>query len=52
MLVLSRVIGEVISIGDDITVHVLSIHGTQVKLGVNAPARGAGPSRRGQSHTS
>ena len=38
MLVLSRVIGEVISIGDDITVHVLSIHGTQVKLGVNAPA--------------
>ncbi len=38
MLVLSRAIGEVISIGDDIAVHVLSIHGTQVKLGIDAPA--------------
>lgn len=38
MLVLSRAIGEVISIGGDIAVHVLAIHGTQVKLGVDAPA--------------
>ena len=37
MLVLSRAIGEVISIGDDITLHILELNGTQVKLGVDAP---------------
>ncbi|PRA31414.1 carbon storage regulator CsrA [Pseudomonas poae] len=38
MLVLSRAVGEVISIGDDIAVHILELNGTQVKLGVEAPA--------------
>ena len=37
MLVLSRAVGEVISIGDDITLHILELNGTQVKFGVEAP---------------
>ena len=37
MLVLSRAVGEVISIGDDITVHILELNGNQVKFGVEAP---------------
>ncbi|WP_455826263.1 carbon storage regulator CsrA [Pseudomonas graminis] len=38
MLVLSRAIGEVISIGDDIALHILEVNGSQVKFGVDAPA--------------
>ncbi|ANF87364.1 carbon storage regulator [Pseudomonas antarctica] len=38
MLVLSRALGEVISIGDDITLHILELNGSQVKFGVDAPA--------------
>ncbi|CRL99825.1 MULTISPECIES: carbon storage regulator CsrA [Pseudomonas] len=37
MLVLSRAVGEIISIGDDITVHILELKGNQVKLGIQAP---------------
>ena len=38
MLVLTRTLEDSnISIGDDITVSVLSIHGNQVKLGIDAP---------------
>jgi carbon storage regulator len=37
MLILTRRIGEMLTIGDDITVTVLSVKGTQVRLGVNAP---------------
>ena len=37
MLVLSRAVGEIISIGDDITVHILELNGKHVKLGVQAP---------------
>ncbi|CAI2798506.1 MULTISPECIES: carbon storage regulator CsrA [Pseudomonas] len=37
MLVLSRAVGEVISIGDDIAVHILELNGSQVKFGVEAP---------------
>jgi carbon storage regulator len=37
MLVLSRRIGEEIVIADDIHVTVLSIRGTQVRLGITAP---------------
>ncbi|MGY2377678.1 carbon storage regulator CsrA [Pseudomonas sp. SDO524_S393] len=37
MLVLSRAVGEVISIGDNITLHILELNGTQVKFGVEAP---------------
>ena len=38
MLVLSRAVGEIISIGDDIAVYILEVNGTQVKFGVVAPA--------------
>jgi len=37
MLVLSRAVGEIISVGDQITVRILEVNGTQVKLGVEAP---------------
>jgi carbon storage regulator CsrA len=37
MLILTRRIGEAIIIGDEISVTVLSINGTQVRVGVNAP---------------
>ncbi|QHF46034.1 carbon storage regulator [Pseudomonas sp. S35] len=37
MLVLSRAVGEIISIGDDITVHILELNGNQVKFGIVAP---------------
>ena len=38
MLVLTRKIGEQIRIGDAITVRVLEVRGSQVRLGVEAPA--------------
>lgn len=37
MLILSRRIGEVIQIGNDISVVVLGVNGCQVRLGVEAP---------------
>ena len=37
MLVLSRAVGEIISVGDLITLRILEVNGTQVKLGVEAP---------------
>lgn len=37
MLVLSRLRGEAIIIGDDITVEVVDIRGDKVRLGVSAP---------------
>jgi len=37
MLILTRRIGEVIRIGDQITVAVLGVKGNQVRLGVGAP---------------
>ena len=36
-LVLNRKLGETVTIGDDITVTILSIIGNQVRLGVAAP---------------
>jgi carbon storage regulator len=38
MLVLTRKLGEVIRIGDVITVRLLEVRGNQVRLGVEAPA--------------
>jgi carbon storage regulator len=38
MLILTRKLGEVIRIGDDVAVRVLEIRGNQVRLGVEAPA--------------
>jgi carbon storage regulator len=38
MLILTRKVGEVIRIGDDVTIRVLEVRGSQVRLGVDAPA--------------
>lgn len=37
MLILTRRVGEMIKIGSDIEVTVLSVNGHQVRIGVNAP---------------
>jgi carbon storage regulator len=37
MLILNRNLEETITVGDDITVTVLSIYGNHVRLGINAP---------------
>lgn len=37
MLVLSRVVGEMISIGDDISVRVVAVNGNTVRFGIEAP---------------
>ncbi len=37
MLILARKTGESIKIGDDITVEVLSLSGSTVKIGIDAP---------------
>jgi carbon storage regulator len=37
MLILTRKIGECITIGDDIKVHVVEVRGKQVRLGIDAP---------------
>ena len=37
MLILTRRVGEAVMIGDDVTVTVLGVKGTQVRIGVNAP---------------
>lgn len=37
MLVLSRVVGELISIGDNISVRILAVNGSSVRFGVEAP---------------
>jgi carbon storage regulator len=37
MLILTRKLGERINIGDDITITLVDIKGTQVKLGIEAP---------------
>ncbi|AZE90403.1 carbon storage regulator CsrA [Pseudomonas orientalis] len=38
MLVLSRLVGQTLSIGDGIAVHILEINGSHVKVGIDAPA--------------
>ena len=37
MLVLTRRVGEVLVIGDDVKISVISVRGNQVRLGVDAP---------------
>jgi carbon storage regulator len=37
MLILTRRVGEMLMIGDDINITVLGVKGNQVRIGVNAP---------------
>ncbi len=37
MLILTRRVGEVIMIGDDVEIVVLGIRGNQARIGINAP---------------
>jgi carbon storage regulator len=37
MLVLSRVVGEMISIGDTISVRILAVNGNSIRFGIEAP---------------
>lgn len=37
MLILTRKMGETVSIGDDVTITVLAVKGSQVRLGIDAP---------------
>ncbi len=37
MLILTRRIGEVIRIGNDVSVRILGVQGTQVRIGIEAP---------------
>jgi carbon storage regulator len=37
MLVLSRKVGDAIMLGTDIEVKILEVHGTEIKLGIDAP---------------
>ncbi len=46
MLVLTRRVGDDLTIGDDIHVTVLAIHGNKVRLGISPPDRGG--VRRGE----
>ena len=37
MLILTRCVGEAITIGSNVTVTVLGVKGNQVRIGINAP---------------
>ena len=37
MLILTRRVGEILMVGDEVTVTVLGVKGNQVRIGVNAP---------------
>jgi carbon storage regulator len=37
MLILTRRLGETVTIGNEITVSVLGVKGNQVRIGINAP---------------
>ncbi len=37
MLILTRRVGESVMIGDNVTITVLGVKGSQVRIGVNAP---------------
>jgi carbon storage regulator len=37
MLILTRRIGEIIRVGNDVTISVLGIKGNQVRIGIEAP---------------
>ena len=37
MLILTRRVGEAVVIGDDVTVTVMAVRGSQVRIGISAP---------------
>jgi len=37
MLIVTRRVGEIVRIGDDVTITVLGVKGTQARLGIEAP---------------
>lgn len=37
MLVITRRVGEMVQIGDDVEVRILAVHGNQVRIGIEAP---------------
>ena len=37
MLILTRKVGEVLMVGEDVTVTVMAVKGNQVRIGINAP---------------
>jgi len=37
MLIFTRRVGETIMIGDDVAITVLTVRGSQIRIGVNAP---------------
>lgn len=37
MLILTRRVGETLMIGDEVTITVLAVKGSQVRIGINAP---------------
>jgi carbon storage regulator len=37
MLILTRRVGETVMIGDNVTVTIVGVRGTQIRIGVNAP---------------
>jgi carbon storage regulator len=39
VLILTRKIGEAVTIGDNIKIHVVDVKGRQVRLGITAPAQ-------------
>ena len=39
MLILTRRVGESLTIGEDVTVTVLGVKGSQVRIGIDAPAK-------------
>jgi carbon storage regulator len=37
MLILTRMLGETVMVGNDVTVTIIGVKGAQVRLGINAP---------------
>jgi carbon storage regulator len=37
MLILTRRVGETVMIGDSVTVTIIGVKGTQIRIGINAP---------------
>jgi carbon storage regulator CsrA len=37
MLILTRRVGETLMVGEEVTVRVMAVNGSQVRIGINAP---------------